>query len=366
MRYAFGDFEFDAEQDALFRGGVRLRARPKVRALLIHLLRHRGRLVYKRELLEKLWPDVAVGATSLSTLLAETRALLGDSGQRQAWIRTEAGRGYRFAAPVRIHLAPTDRDRSRALHESELMDARCDVLARFEDALNQLSRGERRPLAIEGEAQSGKSGLVAELVAMARGRGFVAAPGRCVGASDDTLLRPWIEVLRSLLEGIEERQLPPLLAPDLFALARCDPAYMQWLSPEGRGACAQIRFRILDSVCRFLEARSREKPCVVILEELQWADAASLSLLDRLLGSRGPGALMVAWTRRPADPLAPWSDAALAGRIHATPGLERIALAPIRRRSPSARPLAAPAAERGVARDGAARSVIAPGQRLCS
>ena len=160
MRYIFGDFELDSEKHVLLRNGVPLPARPKIAALLVRLIQHRGRLVYKRELLESLWPDVSVGPTSLSTLLAEARSLLGDSGLRQSWIRTEVGRGYRFTGAVRVDPGSAYTERSRALQDFELMDRQSGVLGRFENELEQLARGQRRFLAIEGIAGSGKSRLL--------------------------------------------------------------------------------------------------------------------------------------------------------------------------------------------------------------
>jgi len=330
MRYVFGDFELDCEQHLLLRNGIPLPARPKVVALLTRLIRYRGRLVYKRELLESLWPKISVGPTSLSTLLAETRSLLGDSGLRQSWIRTEVGRGYRFTGAVRVDPDSANTERSRAHQEFQLMDRRADVLERFESELEQLARGQRRFLSIEGRIGSGKNRLLDELATMARGRGFITARGRCPETPGDTLLLPWIEVLRSLLDGCEENDLPPLLGPDLLGLARCDSAYLQRLSAEDGKLRAQARFRLLDAVSRFLESRARETPCIVILEDLQWADSNSLALLDRLLGSRGRGALMGAWSRCPELPLSSRGEVEILRRIHDSPELERITLDPLR------------------------------------
>ncbi len=335
MRYIFGIFELDSEKHLLLRNGFPLPARPKIVALLVRLIQHRGRLVYKRELLESLWPDVSVGPTSLSTLLAEARSLLGDSGLRQSWIRTEVGRGYRFTGAVRVDAGSAYTERSRALQDFELMDRQSDVLGRFENELEQLARGQRRFLAIEGRVGSGKSRLMDELATMARGRGFITARGRCTQSPGNTLLLPWIEILRSLLEGCEEYGLPPLLSADLLGLARCDANYLRRLSAEDEKFGGQARFGILDSVCRFLEARSRETPCIVILEELQWADSNSLALLDRLLGSRGRGALMGAWSRCPEIPQRSIGEEEILQRIHDAPELERITLGPLRPRLPA-------------------------------
>jgi len=298
MRYAFGEFEFESRENVLLRDGVRLPVRPKALSLLTHLIQRRGRLVYKRELIERLWPDVAVGMTSLSTLVGEIRVLLGDSGRLQALIRTENGRGYRFIAPVRVEPSPGEATRATGLDDSLFIDARCEELRRFESALTELARGRSLGLLVTGHAGSGKRRLMEELVAMSRGRGFSTASGRCSSSADSPPLRSWIEVLRSLLQSIKERRLPALLAPDLLNLVQCDPTCLGWFS-SGNHHSAQVRFRILDSVCRFLTPTPEGPGRVLIIEDLHRADPESLLLFNRLLHSIGRAPMMLVGTLCP-------------------------------------------------------------------
>jgi DNA-binding winged helix-turn-helix (wHTH) protein len=299
MRYAFENFEFNLAKDTLRRDGVALPVRPKVLALLADLIQRRGRLVYKKELIERLWPDVAVGVTSLSSLVAEIRALLGDSGQRQALIRTESGRGYQFVAPVRVRPNLRGDSQAQGIVDSLLIDARSGELRRFEDALTELSRGRPHPMLICGEGGSGKHPLMGELIAMASGRGFVTASGRCSIAPEGPPLRPWIEVLRSVAGGNPGQRLPALLEPDLLRLIQCDPVCLSWLSPLDHQHSPQVRFRIMDSVCRYLTATARQNPVVVVVENLHQADAGSLLLFNQLLDFLGEAPLMLVGTLRP-------------------------------------------------------------------
>jgi DNA-binding winged helix-turn-helix (wHTH) protein len=294
MRYAFGRFEFDPSQSTLLRERVALPARPKVLALLADLIERRGRLVYKKELSARLWPDVNVGPTSLSTLVGETRALIEDTGQRQAWIRTELGRGYRFVGPVRIALDFGEPTPANSLAELAFGHARLDVIRRFETNLGLLSRGRTRLLAIVGTAGSGKSRLMSELLSMARGRGFLTAVGSCPKAIESPSLWPWIEILRCFVQEDEAKQLPSLIGPDLLALVRCQPDALGWLSAGGRGALGQVRFRVFDCIRRFLAERAQRSPCVIVLEHLQRADPGTLSLIDHLVSQLEEIPLMLA------------------------------------------------------------------------
>ena len=334
MRYAFGNFEFDSRREIILHNGVPLPTRAKLIALLADLIQRRGRLVYKQELARRIWPDVVVGATSLSTLVGEARSLLGDSGQRQAVIKTEAGRGYRFVAPVRTRGETGRPGSSEPFDLSALIHARSDVFASFDETLTRLSRGRPRSLLISGKGGSGKSALVNEFIDMARGRGFLTAIGRSSARADSPGLRPWIEILRSLVGGTDETGMPGLLAPDLRNLIQCEPSSMDWLGPNQRAASAQARFRILDSVCRFLTAKARNAPCVLIVEDLHWSDADSLALFEQLLAFLGESPLTVIGTLRPEGLLPGHPHCESLCRIRATPSLERIHLVPIEDSSP--------------------------------
>jgi len=69
--------------------------------LLLCLLEHRDRMLTKAELLAAVWPGLVVEENNLSVQVSALRKLLGPKA-----IATVAGRGYRFALPVRAGAAP--------------------------------------------------------------------------------------------------------------------------------------------------------------------------------------------------------------------------------------------------------------------
>ena len=97
MRFEFGEFVFDGEARELTRRGAPVRIAPKAFDLLRILIEERPRALRKRELQDRLWPDVFVDEANLKNLVGEIRAALGDD----AWIRTVHRYGYAFA-PARI------------------------------------------------------------------------------------------------------------------------------------------------------------------------------------------------------------------------------------------------------------------------
>ena len=100
MRYEFEDFELDTDAFELRRAGEPVRVERQVFDVLLHLVRHRDRVVTKEELLDEVWGDRFVSESALTSRLKAARRALGDDGRRQRCIRTVHGRGYRFVAPT--------------------------------------------------------------------------------------------------------------------------------------------------------------------------------------------------------------------------------------------------------------------------
>jgi hypothetical protein len=61
-----GRFRLDAETESIWRDAMEIRLRPKAFAVLRYLAERPRRLVTKDELLEAVWPDVAVGEAALA------------------------------------------------------------------------------------------------------------------------------------------------------------------------------------------------------------------------------------------------------------------------------------------------------------
>lgn len=98
--FRFGDFELNLDRYELHRGGDAVKAEPRVLEVLNYLIERRDRVVPKEELLDKLWADVHVSDSALTTAIRDARRALGDSPTDPRWIRTIYGRGFRFVGHV--------------------------------------------------------------------------------------------------------------------------------------------------------------------------------------------------------------------------------------------------------------------------
>jgi TolB-like protein len=106
LTFAFGDNVLDAERRELRRGGQPVALEPQVFDLLLFLVRNRGRVVSKDELLENIWGGRIVSDSAVTTRLNAARKAIGDDGAAQRLIRTVPRRGVHFIGEVRETSAP--------------------------------------------------------------------------------------------------------------------------------------------------------------------------------------------------------------------------------------------------------------------
>ncbi len=290
--YRFGAFELDEPRFELRRAGERVELQPKALDLMLYLLSHRDRVVSKAELLKQLWPDVVVSEASLSKAVSSARRALGDSGGQQRCIETVRGRGFRFLARVEEHAASRAAAAEAAGdHTPPTFDAdrgfvgREAVLSAIADALAAADRGTGRVILLAGEAGIGKTRTAHEAAARARAAGARVLTGWCPEGEGTPALWPWLQVLRQLVEDADPGPLTAGLGEGVADLAALLPALRERLSDLGAAAPidpAQARFRLFDTAGAILTRAARERVHLLVLDDVHWADRASLLLLDFL------------------------------------------------------------------------------------
>jgi DNA-binding NarL/FixJ family response regulator len=150
------------------------------------------------------------------------------------------------------------------------------------DSLERALRGQAEAVVVEGEAGVGKSRLIADLGAEARSGGARVLIGSCVELGGRAVsFAPLVEVLRSLVDELDPEDLDALLGPARDEVARLLPAVAGSGDPAQRSEQDQARSMelLLGVVRRLAEAR----PLVLGFEDLQWADPATLDLLETLI-----------------------------------------------------------------------------------
>jgi DNA-binding winged helix-turn-helix (wHTH) protein len=95
-----GVIELDEALFELRREGAAVPLEPQAFDVLVHLVRHRDRVVAKEELMDAVWGGRFVSETAVTSRIKQIRRALGDDGRKQRAVRTVHGRGYRFVAAV--------------------------------------------------------------------------------------------------------------------------------------------------------------------------------------------------------------------------------------------------------------------------
>jgi DNA-binding CsgD family transcriptional regulator/tetratricopeptide (TPR) repeat protein len=160
----------------------------------------------------------------------------------------------------------------------EALDVAAEMLAR-------VIAGQPSHLLVAGEAGIGKTRLVQAVGDLAKARGCIVASGRSIPLGSGELpYAPIREALRALAADLDPPTLRAVLGADGPDLARITPG----LGPEGpRRAASSVsgeaRARVLEAFLGMVGRLARIAPVVLVMEDLQWADSASLDLLSFIL-----------------------------------------------------------------------------------
>lgn len=100
MRKQFRDCVFDSETRQLLRAGRPVHLSPKGYGLLELLLRRAPSAVSKDEIQTAVWSEIFVSESTLTNVVAEIRAALGDRARAPKLVRTVHGFGYAFAGTL--------------------------------------------------------------------------------------------------------------------------------------------------------------------------------------------------------------------------------------------------------------------------
>lgn len=317
-------FRIDPRAQRLWHDGKPVALRPKTWAVLLFLSARPGALVTKEDLLGEVWSDSVVGEGILSKSIAELRSALGDDSGNPRFIQTVARRGFRWIAGDEIVVEPAASAEARTSTESATnpppplrsddndggarppLVGRDAELATLELCFARAAADQRRVVFVTGEAGAGKSTLVeAFLSRLAKTQPAVpVAHGQCIEAHGrHEPYRPLLEALERLVKH------PDIGAAVVAALQSNAPSWLRQMPSLGapaahvEAASAMSPGRMLREIAAVLEEISRERPLVLVLEDVHWADLATTDACNLLARRRDPARLLIIVTLREADAL---------------------------------------------------------------
>ncbi len=183
--------------------------------------------------------------------------------------------------------------------------AQLDEIRRTADEV--LRSGRPRSVVVVGPAGIGKSRLLDQVDLELRGTGWIVATARCHETSGAPALWPWLQILGELDVA---SPLPPDLAslvsgtaPDRASERPTDRATTATpaTAAPATGDASAARFRQHESIRRYLTGVAQQHPLLVVIDDVQWADTASVQLLADLFALSRTGQILAVTATRPRD-----------------------------------------------------------------
>jgi DNA-binding winged helix-turn-helix (wHTH) protein/pimeloyl-ACP methyl ester carboxylesterase len=104
--FVFEDHVLDTDRRELRCADKLVAVEPQVFDLLVFLIRNREQVVSKDEIIAGVWSGRIVSESTLASRVNSVRRAVGDSGEKQQFIRTIPRKGFRFVGAVREEKAP--------------------------------------------------------------------------------------------------------------------------------------------------------------------------------------------------------------------------------------------------------------------
>src|SRR4051812_13265736 len=151
---------------------------------------------------------------------------------------------------------------------------RAGELGQLNQALEAAAEGRASVALVGGESGVGKTRLLAELMRGARDDGALVLAGDCVGVGEQGEL-PYLSLVSALrpLARASDAALSDAVAPLLPGIAR--PSEVE------RGGQVQL----FEGLLALLEALGRQRPVLLVIEDLHWADRSTRAALTFLARS---------------------------------------------------------------------------------
>ncbi|MFN8467547.1 MAG: AAA family ATPase [Caldilineaceae bacterium] len=315
-----------ALQSAAQRAGIVLAAGIKIGPALVAWRELEG-----RSETQEVFGAVLGQAAELQRAAAEGQILV----DRATYLQTHSSsfctvqvrlRGQETAACVYLAVAELPLRKTRGIPglQAELV-GRTAELTVLEKAIDGLASGAGQVLLLSGEAGIGKSRLVAEARARRREQALWLE-GRCLEMTTAASYGLFLDALRdyfgwqldtdeaaqagAMREGLARLAAAQMWDDDtcaeigavlgrLYAVHFGTHMASGWDDRLANAAPAELRHRTQTALRTLLAAIARQQPLVLVLEDLHWADDASLDLINELLSCAGAEALLLICVYRP-------------------------------------------------------------------
>ncbi|MDN3357317.1 BTAD domain-containing putative transcriptional regulator [Actinomadura sp. DC4] len=282
-------------------------------------------------------------AASMAPLDEDVHAALvtsmGAAGRRAEALATLRAVRIRLADELGIDPGPALRAAlQRVLAETSAADAdggtvdeaatgligRADELDVLGSALGSAFAGRTGVVVVDGEPGVGKTHLLREMTARADRRGALVVWGMCLEGAGTPSMWPWVKIVEAILDGLPVEERADRLAGELGGLVEPPRDYDALSAPPDSGA----RFRLFEQVVALVGRAAARRPVVLVVDDLQWADVASLQLFGHM-SARLPSGGVVVGALRDRAPTPGTELSRCLATVSRAPGHHRIHLGPM-------------------------------------
>jgi DNA-binding SARP family transcriptional activator len=191
------------------------------------------------------------------------------------------------------------------LSDRPKLAGRDEELAALRADLSSAVSGRGRIGILGGEPGIGKTRLVEEMSDRAETEGAVVVWGRCFEGRGAPSFWPWTQIIQGLLSHFDDDVLRIALGSGVAEVAVIVPEVKELVpdhEPPPPVDPESAKFRLCQAVFDFVNRLTRERPILIVVDDLHWADPSSLDLISFIASEMFDSRLLLLGTYRNIDP----------------------------------------------------------------
>jgi DNA-binding NarL/FixJ family response regulator len=181
--------------------------------------------------------------------------------------------------------------------QTDHLVGRAEEMGSLDRLLAELDQGQSAAILVVGEPGIGKTRLLAELAALADARGHIVLSGSASELERDLPFSVFVDALDEYVRGLDRHRFGALHDDVRTELAHVFPSLTGLAT--GELAPQHERYRSHRAVRALLEHLASTQALVLVLDDLHWADSASIELLGALLRRPPAAPVLFALAVRP-------------------------------------------------------------------
>lgn len=235
----------------------------------------------------------------------------------------DPGRALAAAHQRVLTYSPTDSSAPVAPSADGLV-GRADELALLRRVMEPVFVNGSALVIVEGEPGVGKTRLLEEVAAESDRRGALVVWGRGIQGDGTPSMWPWVQATRAIVDALPPAAKKRWLDSDLGRL----------IEPRGGVLAGSVlldsggQFRLFEDVVGVVGDVTTRSPLVLVIDDLHWADIASLQLFSHLVARLPSGTVVIGALRDRAPP--PGTELArMLAAASRVPGHHRVRIGPL-------------------------------------